>query len=212
MSPLRESLSNLWLLPAYQRGFSNFLPNYGGLILGGLLLVIGFIYAIKYGLNRWQGITALLTGLCIALGWFLTSWHAGNTFDIVSIKSISFTGPSADTLMGLINQPNLPFSFDIGLVPGVFLGALLASLLTKQFEWQQFTQETRQSRYLIGASMMGFGSMLAGGCAVGAGVTGGSLLSITAWLALFFMWLGAGITDWLVDNPNGVYGKLEPAK
>ncbi len=212
LSPLRESLSNLWLLPAYQRGFSNFLPNYGGLILGIILLIIGFIYAVKYGLNRWQGIAALLTGLCIALGWFLTSWHANNTFDIIAIKSISFTGPSADTLMGLINHPSLPFSFDVGLVPGVFLGAFFASVLTKQFEWQQFTQETRQSRYLIGASMMGFGSMLAGGCAVGAGVTGGSLLSVTAWLALFFMWLGAGITDWLVDNPKGVYGEFEPAK
>ncbi|MEZ5799744.1 MAG: YeeE/YedE thiosulfate transporter family protein [Nitratireductor sp.] len=28
-------------------------------------------------------------------------------------------------------------------------------------------------RYLVGASLMGFGGMLAGGCAVGAGVTGG---------------------------------------
>ncbi len=48
--------------------------------------------------------------------------------------------------------------------------------------------------------MMGFGSMLAGGCAVGAGVTGGAILAITAWVALFFMWLGAGATDWLIDR------------
>ncbi len=47
---------------------------------------------------------------------------------------------------------------------------------------------------------MGFGGMLAGGCAVGAGVTGGVMLAITAWVALFCMWLSAGITDWLVDR------------
>jgi len=208
LSPFRESLSSLWILQAHERGFSNWLPSQGGLMLGVILLIIGIVYAKKYRLNQWQGIAALLTGSCVALGWFLTSWHADNTFGIISIKSISFTGPSADTLMGLINQPSLPFSFDVGLVPGVFLGSFLASVISKQFKWQQFTQETRQSRYLIGASMMGFGSMLAGGCAVGAGVTGGALLSITAWVALFFMWLGAGFTDWLVDNPKGIYGKL----
>lgn len=207
LSPVRESLSSIWLIQAHERGFASWLPSYGGLILGFLLLFIGFAYANKYRLNKWQAIAALLTGSCIALGWFLTAWHADNSFSIISIKSISFTGPSADTLMGLINQPSLPFSFDVGLVPGVFLGSFFASVISKQFEWQQFTQESKQSRYLIGASLMGFGSMLAGGCAVGAGVTGGALLSISAWLALFFMWLGAGVTDWLVDNPKGFGSK-----
>jgi len=53
-------------------------------------------------------------------------------------------------------------------------------------------------RYLIGAPLMGFGGMLAGGCAVGAGVTGGAVLSLTSWTALLFMWLGAGMTDRLI--------------
>jgi len=46
-------------------------------------------------------------------------------------------------------------------------------------------------QYLIGAALMGFGSMLAGGCAVGAGLAGGSILTITAWVAVLFMWVGA---------------------
>ena len=46
-------------------------------------------------------------------------------------------------------------------------------------------------RYLVGGALMGFGSMLAGGCAVGAGVSGGAILALTAWLAVFFMWIGA---------------------
>jgi hypothetical protein len=142
----------------------------------------------------------MMTGLSVALGWFLTSWHAANSFDIVQVKSVSFTGSSADTLMGLINQPHLPLSFDVGLVPGVFLGSLLAALVTREFKWQKFTEDSGFTRFFIGASLMGFGGMLAGGCAVGAGVTGGSVLVITAWVALFFMWLGAGITDWLVDR------------
>ena len=44
-------------------------------------------------------------------------------------------------------------------------------------------------------------SLLAGGCAVGAGVTGGSVMALTAWIALLFMWLSAGVTDLLLDRP-----------
>ena len=47
---------------------------------------------------------------------------------------------------------------------------------------------------------MGFGGMLAGGCAVGAAMTGGSVFSLTAWVALFAMWASGGITDFLVDR------------
>jgi uncharacterized membrane protein YedE/YeeE len=48
---------------------------------------------------------------------------------------------------------------------------------------------------------MGFGSMLAGGCAIGAGVTGGAIFALTAWLTLVGMWLGAGLTDRWLDSP-----------
>jgi uncharacterized membrane protein YedE/YeeE len=77
---------------------------------------------------------------------------------------------------------------------------LLAALVTREFKWQKFTEDSGFTRFFIGASLMGFGGMLAGGCAVGAGVTGGVVLVITAWVALFSMWIGAGITDWLVDR------------
>lgn len=54
-------------------------------------------------------------------------------------------------------------------------------------------------RYMLGGALMGMGAMLAGGCAIGAGVTGSSILSGTAWLTLFFFFVGAGITDRLID-------------
>jgi uncharacterized membrane protein YedE/YeeE len=45
--------------------------------------------------------------------------------------------------------------------------------------------------------------MLAGGCAVGAGVTGGAIFALTAWLSLAAMWVGAGLADrWLDGGPE----------
>ena len=200
LSPLREEISSWWLVDAGSRGFSHWMPPFGGMILGALLLLLALWLVRRCRVSRWWSIAAVVTGLSVALAWLLTSLHAAYSFDIVPVKSVSFTGPSADTLMGLINQPKLSWSFDIGLVPGVFLGSLLAALVTREFKWQQFTSESGTLRFLVGAGMMGFGGMLAGGCAVGAGVSGGSVLVISAWVALFCMWIGAGVTDFLVDR------------
>lgn len=58
-----------------------------------------------------------------------------------------------------------------------------------------FTDGYGMRRYIAGAVLMGFGSMLAGGCAVGAGMTGGAVFALTAWITLVGMWIGAGVTD-----------------
>ena len=200
LSPLREEISSWWLVDASSRGFSHWMPPFGGMLVGVLFLLLALWFVRRHKVSWWWSIAAVITGSSISLAWLLTSLHAANSFDVVQVQSISFTGPAADTLMGLINQPSLPLSFDIGLVPGVFLGALLAALVTREFKWQQFTSESGTARFLIGASMMGFGSMLAGGCAVGAGISGGSVLVISAWVALFCMWIGAGVTDFLFDR------------
>ncbi len=63
-------------------------------------------------------------------------------------------------------------------------------------------------RYLAGAALMGFGGMLAGGCAVGAGVTGASIFALTAWVTLFAIWIAAAVTDWVVDRKMA--GRIVP--
>jgi uncharacterized membrane protein YedE/YeeE len=55
-------------------------------------------------------------------------------------------------------------------------------------------------RYLLGAVLMGFGAMLAGGCSIGAGVSGASTLALTAWVALASMWLGGTLVDQMIDR------------
>ena len=200
LSPMREEISSWWLIDAEARGFAHWLPDYGGVFLGAFFLVVAVWFARRYQVSKWWAVAAAMTGLTVSLAWLATSQHAAHSFDIIPVKGISFTGPSADTLMGLINRPELPFTFDVGLVPGVFLGALVAALASGEFKWQQFTSESGTLRFLFGAGLMGFGSMLAGGCAVGAGVSGGVMLVGTAWVALFFMWVGAGLADYLVDR------------
>jgi uncharacterized membrane protein YedE/YeeE len=97
---------------------------------------------------------------------------------------------------------NAILEFDVGLVPGVFIGAMLAAALSGEMRIQAFDGAVTMRKAMIGAALMGFGGMLAGGCAIGAGVTGGSIFAGTAWLALFCMWIGAMLTDFLIDQPG----------
>ena len=200
LSPARQEISSWWTVSPAGRNLGQYIPEYSSIVLGLIMLAGAFYLARKHQAKTWHWLGAIGVGFAIALGWGLTSWHASWSFDIVAIKSVSFTGPSADTLMGLISSPNIPWSFDIGIVMGVFAGSFLASFVTGEFKMQAFTAETGLSRYIIGAVLMGFGGMLAGGCAVGAGVTGGAVLALTAWVALLSMWVSAGLTDFIVDR------------
>lgn len=132
-------------------------------------------------------------------GWQITYLIAQESFDIVAIQSVTFTRPSADTLMGLVNARTLPASFGIGLVPGVFAGAMAAAVSLGEARIQRFEPDVPMERYLLGGALMGFGAMLAGGCAVGAGLSGAAILSLTAWIAVFCMWLGAMMAHWTMQ-------------
>ena len=176
------------------------LPEWGGLAFGLMLAVLALIIARKNRIGASRLIFGAGVGFAVALGWALTTALSRVAFDPYPIESATFTGPSANTLMFLLDSGNAVLEFPVGLVPGVFIGAFVASVLTKEFKFQGFESEANMRRSLTGAALMGFGGMLAGGCAIGAGVTGGSVFAGTAWLALTAFWIGGMITDFLLDQ------------
>lgn len=214
LSPLREALSMLWTIEGGSA--RNLMSAIGagpgfGVVLGLAWLGIGLLIARRNEVAAKPILMAMLVGLAITAGWLATYALSTLTFETIRITSVTFTGPSADTLMGLINQRSIPLSFDVGLVPGVFIGSLAAALLTRQFVLQGFEGGASMLRYIAGAALMGFGGMLAGGCAVGAGVTGASIFALTGWLALVGMWAGAIATEYLVDARTSPTASVLPA-
>jgi len=197
LSPAREYLARLWTIPG---GEGRDLAALLGLPPGAVLAVptLGLVGACGLAWRRGQRpgtmIAAVVVGLSIMAGWAATLAVARASFEVVPLSSVTFTGPATDTLMVLVTQREVALSFGIGLVPGVALGAALAALSAGEWRIERFGPDTPMERYLVGAVLMGFGAMLAGGCAVGAGLSGGSALSLTAWVAVFCMWVGAVVT------------------
>ncbi|MCE6951485.1 YeeE/YedE family protein [Cereibacter sphaeroides] len=202
LSPLRDRLARLWVTPDGRNVDlleALGVPQQAGLVLGLGLAAFALWLARRNRIGASTLVFASGVGFAAALGWVLTYSLAQVSFEPVSVTSATFSGPSANTLMFfLVPQPE--FGFDIGLVPGVFLGAFLAAAAARELQFQGFDGAPAMRRAMIGAVLMGFGAMLAGGCAIGAGVSGTSIFVATAWLALLCMWIGAVLTDLVVDQ------------
>lgn len=170
------------------------------LAFAGVWFVAGVVVAVRARQGVWRPVAAVATGLAVPLAWWFTESMSRQAFEPVQVEAVTFTGPSADTLMLFLSPPGSMLDFDVGLVPGVFLGSFVAALLARELSLEGFRDGLSMRRYLLGAGLMGFGGMLAGGCAVGAGVTGASVFAVTAWVTLSAIWLSAAVTDWALDS------------
>ncbi|KQB95727.1 lipocalin [Loktanella sp. 1ANDIMAR09] len=205
LSPAREQLASLWVVPGgatrsllWQTGLTSSLAA----LIAAAALSAALALSHRQNVKTSHAVAAVGVGLAVALGWLGTYAVAMNSFEVVAISSVTFTGPSTDTLMGLVNSTELPLGFGVGLVPGVFVGAGVMAVATKEARIQRFGPDSPMEVYLVGAALMGFGSMLAGGCAVGAGMSGGAIFALTAWVAVGAMWVGAMVTQRVLHRPS----------
>ena len=85
---------------------------------------------------------------------------------------------------------------------GVFVGTFLPAVPWKELKLEGFQGGQAMRRYIAGALLMGFGGMLAGGCAVGAGVSGAAVFTLTSFVTLAAIWAAATATDSVMDRPR----------
>lgn len=203
LSPARETLAGLWTVDG---GTARDLiartgMGHGGALLFGLVwLAAAVFWARRQKVAAWGWAGATGVGLSIAAAWWATYAISQNSFDPHPIQALSFTGPSAELLSRTLFVTDKPFNFDMGLMPGVFIGSFLAAWWFKELKLEGFQGGASMRRYIVGAVCMGFGGMLAGGCAVGAGLSGAAVFTVTSWVTLTAIWAAAALTDRLLDQ------------
>lgn len=204
LSPLRLVMSGWWTVEGGSARDALTLLGWshsGALLFGLLWLAAALVWGWRQRVRFWGWLGAIGVGVMVATAWWSTYAVSRAAFDLViPIQSLSFTGPAADTLMLVLSPPGQALKFDLGLVPGVAVGAFLSAALWRELRWEGFRGGQAMRRYIIGAMLMGFGGMLAGGCAVGAGVSGAAVFTVTSWVTLCTIWAAATATDWLVDR------------
>jgi uncharacterized protein len=216
LSPARQAITGWWTIDggsARDLIAITGIGHGGAALFGAAWLVAALVWARRQRVHFWGWLGAVGVGLMVAVAWLVTYRISRAAFDsVIPIQALSFTGPSADVLMLVLTPAGQALKFDIGLVPGVFIGSFLSALLWRELRLEGFQGGAAMRRYIAGAVLMGFGGMLAGGCAVGAGVSGASVFTLTAWVTLFGLWIGAAVTDRLVDRDPVPAAPAAPAE
>lgn len=202
LAPMRSAINDWWTVDASARDLLVILriSHQGALLfsLGWLALGLFIAWRCQVRFIRW--LSGIGVGLMVAAAWGFNYAMSLSVFEVAPVHALSFTSPSADVLMYALEPQGKALSFDLALIPGVFVGSFLAGLAGGELKLEGFHEGSGMRRYIAGGCLMGFGGVLAGGCAVGAGVSGASVFAATAWLVLWSMWIGAVLTDRLVDQ------------
>ena len=202
LAPLRLTLSEWWTVDggaARDLIARTGIGHAGALAFGAVWLAAAIVWARRQRVPAWGWAGAIGVGLTISAAWWATYAIGKASFEPHPIQALSFTGPSSEVLTRVLFATDKPPNFDMGMMPGVFLGSFLAALLFRELKLEGFQGGASMRRYMIGAMAMGFGGMLAGGCAVGAGLSGAAVFTVTSWVSLSAMWAAAALTDRLVD-------------
>ena len=198
LAPLRTALGSV-TLPLGEVTSLAALPG-GALPWAGLIVAGALWIALRSGARPLHLALAAVIGLLATGGWIGTGHVLFDEFDPIAMESLSFTLPAAETLFWAIASTSIAAGFGTGLFGGVVLGALVSSLIGGRFRWQSFESPRQTGRYLAGAALMGLGGVLAGGCTLGAGLSGVPTLSFAAILALAAIAAGGRIAGVLLGE------------
>lgn len=142
-----------------------------------------------------------LIGLCVALGWLITSQLGNILYEPVQLESASFVLPPGQLLQSIVFSLSQIPDYGVGLTVGVILGAVCVAVINKDVRWEACDDARELRRHLGGAVLMGCGGVLAAGCTMGQGVSAFSLLSISAPVVFLSILLGARTgLSWLLEG------------
>ncbi|MCY0150552.1 YeeE/YedE family protein [Hoeflea sp. G2-23] len=194
--PLRDGIGSLWSTAAI--GGNDLLAHAGldrwaGIVLGAALAAIALAVALRARVSIWRLSGGALVGLTVAAGWYFTWQLSTQVFDPIQAESLSFIRPLATT--GELALEGGFGGLDQGVLLGAIIGAFVAALVAGEFRIATFAEPGTPSiwRYTAGSVLMGFGGILAVGCTIGAGLTGGSVLAISSLAGLGSMITGGAL-------------------
>ncbi len=168
-----------------------------GAVRWGFVLAVGLALIVpaltRMGLHRYprEAAGAALIGLLIPAGWLVTGHFGADDFEPVTVESLTFVAPISDAIQYVMLSTGIRAGFGVIVVGGVLVGALISTLIAREFRWQGFDSPRHMLRSMTGGVMMGIGGALALGCSIGQGLSGLSTLAMPSFLAVVGIVLGA---------------------
>jgi hypothetical protein len=187
----------------------------------GLALAGAALWRCRTAMDRSHWIGGLAVGLLVPAAWALTG-HLGfvpehpDTLEAAWMgtyshrpEALTFAAPVAHglNLLTLWSDRNNTLTFGVMVTLGVALGSAGSALLRREFRVESFNNASDLGDHLFGGLLMGFGGVTAMGCSIGQGVSGLSLLSAGACLAVAGIvagaWAGLRLQTWRLEHSAG---------
>ena len=164
LSPMRSAINGWWTIDGPSRDLLVLfgLDHRGAMAFGGIWLAAGIVLGWYRRISLLQATTAAGVGAMVAVAWWFNYAMAATSFEIVPVHALSFTSPSADTLMYVLQPPSGKLTFDLGLIPGVVIGSFLAGLIGGDLKLEGFDGGASMRRYLSRAGQPRAGSRQSG--------------------------------------------------
>lgn len=124
-------------------------------------------------------------------------------------EALSFSAPIAHglDLLTLWSDRHTTATFGVTVALGVLLGSAASALIRKEFRIESFRSAEDLGNHLLGGALMGFGGVTAMGCSIGQGISGLSLLSAGAFLAVAGIvagaWSALRLQAWRIEHSAG---------
>ena len=194
LTPLRLWLQALAPITLAHATLPAYLPEVSAWLIALVPALALLAYALlRPGLRQsplhWG--SALLIGLLVAAGWWLSAHIGVDEFEPARLTSLSFIGPIAEALLYLQLSVGREPGIGLALTAGVLAGAFLAALGSRTARWEGFDSTSRLAASAGGGLLMGIGGVLAAGCSIGQGLSGLSTLSLASFAAVAGILLGA---------------------
>ena len=123
-------------------------------------------------------------------------------------EAFTFVAPLAHSLdlLTLWTDRNTVLSYGVMVTLGTVLGSAVLALVRHEFRVESFQNARDLAHHLVGGALMGFGGVTAMGCSIGQGLSGLSLLSAGACLAVagivFGTWLALHFQTWQMTRDD----------
>ena len=185
-----------------------------------LTAAAALLWRWRSGMDRAHWIGGAAVGLLVPVAWLVTG-HFGflpehpETLEAAWMgtagrrpEALTFTAPIAHVLdlLTLWSDRNNTASFGVTVTLGVLLGSLAAAGLRGEFRIESFHGTEDMLNHLAGAVLMGFGGVTAMGCSIGQGLSGLSMLSAGACIAVAGIvagtWLGLRFQTWRIERAS----------
>lgn len=174
------------------------------LVLAAMMLLLSW-RALPLRGNAWAWIGVLLIGAVVGMAFWVTGGTPGQAAEMASemqnapqqglgTQSFTFSAPMGDVVYYLqhLSSP-ATITFGVVAVVGLLLGSFISTMVRREFQLSLPVGWREWMRTIIGAALVGVGSVLAMGCTVGHGLTGISTLALGSMLSLAAIMLGAWV-------------------